>query len=70
MTEQQKHGEKPVRRILRCQTVYWIGAQFGVCRSLELIDKPLNTVHNVSGFHLQNFRGVRSHIFVIVSRFR
>ena len=35
----------------------WIGAQFGICRSLDSGDKSLNMFQNVSGFHVQNFRG-------------
>ena len=43
----------------RGQTVHWIGAYFFVCMFLDSIDKPLNMFQNVSGFHLQNVRGLR-----------
>ena len=33
--------------------MHWLVAQFGVCRSMQLIDNSLNMVQSVSGFHSQ-----------------
>ena len=49
---------------LRGQTVHWIGAQVSSCMFLDSRDKFLNMFQNVSGFHLQDFRGFRVHILV------
>ena len=48
-----------VRISLRSQTVHWIGAPFGVCRSLESRDKISYMFQNVSGFHSQKLGGFR-----------
>ena len=42
--------------------MYWRGAQFCACMFLDSIDKSLNMFQNVSGVHLQNFRGFRVQI--------
>ena len=44
-------------KLLRSQTVRWIGAQFWVYMFLDFCDKFFNVFLNVNEFQLQNFRG-------------
>ena len=46
----------------RGQTVHWIGAYFCVSMFLNSRDKSLNMFQNLSGLHLQKFRGFRVQI--------